>query len=66
MNRLERKVALITGAAPGMGAARPQALAKVGARLVFRDLADTDGRKVEEELRAADGETHYVHVEVAR
>lgn len=66
MNRLQNKVALITGAAGGLGAAQAQALAKEGARVVFGDLADADGSKLEEAIRASGGEAHYMHLDVAR
>src|SRR4029077_10111290 len=65
MNRLAGKVALVTGAARGLGAAQAQALAKEGARVVFGDLADEDGKKVEEAIRADGGDAHYFHFDVA-
>jgi len=66
MSRLQSKVALISGAARGLGAAQAQALAKEGARVVFGDLADEDGRRVEESIRAAGGEAHYIHLDVSQ
>lgn len=66
MNRLKGKVALVTGAASGLGAAQAQALASEGARVVLADLADQDGEKVAAEIRAADGEAHYIHLDVSK
>jgi NAD(P)-dependent dehydrogenase (short-subunit alcohol dehydrogenase family) len=66
MNRLKGKVALVTGAATGLGAAQALALAKEGARVVLADLADLDGEKVAAEIRAADGDAHYVHLDVSK
>lgn len=40
MNRLERKVALVTGGASGIGAATAQLLAERGATVVAADIAD--------------------------
>jgi NAD(P)-dependent dehydrogenase (short-subunit alcohol dehydrogenase family) len=65
MNRLAGKVALVTGAARGLGAGQAQALAKEGARVVFGDLADEDGKKVEEAIRADGGDAYYFHFDVA-
>jgi cyclopentanol dehydrogenase len=66
MNRLKGKVALVTGAASGLGAAQAQHLAKEGARVVLGDLADQDGEKVVAEIRAADGDARYVHLDVSK
>ena len=65
MNRLQGKVALITGAGRGLGAAQAHALANEGARVVFGDLADQEGMKVEEAIRTAGGDARYVHFDVA-
>lgn len=66
MNRLKGKVALVTGAAGGLGAAQAQALAKEGARVVVADIADLDGEKVAAAIRAEDGDAHYVHLDVTK
>ena len=65
MGRLDGKVALISGAARGQGAAEVRLFAREGARVVFGDVLDDAGREVEAEVRAADGEVMYVHLDVA-
>jgi 3alpha(or 20beta)-hydroxysteroid dehydrogenase len=66
MNRLQGKVALITGAASGLGVAQVQAIAKEGARVVFGDLTDAEGHKVEDAIRSAGSDARYRHLDVAR
>src|SRR5687768_6693486 len=66
MGRLQDKVVLLTGAARGLGAAQAQTLAKEGARVVFGDLADDDGKAVEAQIRQAGGEAHYIHFDVSQ
>src|SRR6476659_9055435 len=53
MGRLDGKVALISGGARGQGAAEAETFAREGARVVFGDVRDDEGRKVEATLRAA-------------
>jgi cyclopentanol dehydrogenase len=65
MNRLQGKVALITGAARGLGAAQALALANEGAKVVFSDLADSEGKVLEESILASGGDAHYMHLDVA-
>jgi len=66
MNRLKGKVALVTGAAGGLGAAQAEALAKEGARVVLGDLADQDGQDVAAGIRAHNGDAQYVHLDVTK
>ena len=49
--RLEGKVALISGGARGQGAAEARLFAMEGARVVFGDVLDEEGRQVEAEIR---------------
>ena len=44
--RLEGKVAIITGGARGQGAAEARMFAREGAKVVFGDILDDDGKKV--------------------
>lgn len=50
--RVEGKVAIVTGAASGIGAASARALAKEGARLVLTDLVEEPGRALADEIGA--------------
>src|ERR1051326_4194149 len=50
MGRLDNKVALITGAAAGQGAADAEAFAREGAALMLTDIDVTGGRALAERL----------------
>ncbi|MDQ0381256.1 SDR family NAD(P)-dependent oxidoreductase [Amycolatopsis thermophila] len=62
--RLKDKIALITGAASGMGRATAEAFAREGATVVVADITDDDGATTVKEIRAAGGTAHYVHLDV--
>jgi 3alpha(or 20beta)-hydroxysteroid dehydrogenase len=63
--RLEGKVALITGAARGMGAAAAARFVEEGARVVLADVLDDDLRTTTDALEAtAPGSTARVHLDV--
>src|SRR5918996_2608593 len=64
MGRLDGKVALISGGARGQGATEARLFVHEGAKVVFGDILDTEGQKVEAELRAAGGAATYVHLDV--
>ena len=65
MGRLDGKVALISGGARGQGAAEARTFAREGAKVVFGDVADDDGRKLEAELLASGLAAAYVHLDVS-
>lgn len=50
MNRLKGKIAIVTGAAQGMGAAHARAFLKEGAKVVLTDLNDEKGQALAAEL----------------
>ena len=64
MGRLEGKVALISGGARGQGEAEARLFANEGARVVFGDILDTEGKKVEAEINETGGEAKYIHLDV--
>ena len=47
MLRLENKVALISGGSKGQGAAEAQLFASEGAKVIFGDILDAEGLKIE-------------------
>jgi NAD(P)-dependent dehydrogenase (short-subunit alcohol dehydrogenase family) len=64
MGKLDGKVALISGGARGQGAAEAETFAREGAKVVFGDIRDAEGQKVEAGIRDAGGEAVYVHLDV--
>ena len=60
--RLEGKVAIITGAARGQGAAEARLFASAGAQVVIADVLDDEGAAVAAEIGAA---ARYVHLDVS-
>jgi meso-butanediol dehydrogenase / (S,S)-butanediol dehydrogenase / diacetyl reductase len=62
--RLEGKVALITGAAQGMGAAVAKDWAAQGAKVCLGDLNEQGVAQVAEEIDADGGEATHVHLDV--
>lgn len=66
MGRLDGKVALITGAASGMGKIAGSVFAREGARIVLADVADEVGRAAADEVTASGGEAIYVHADVSK
>ena len=63
--RLQDKVAIVTGAASGMGAATARLFAAEGAKVVVTDVASDDGLAVADEIGAAGGDARFVKLDVA-
>src|SRR5215475_4505883 len=64
MGKLDGKVALISGGAKGQGAAEARTFAREGAKVIFGDILDAEGKKVEAAIRAEGGEAAYLHLDV--
>jgi NAD(P)-dependent dehydrogenase (short-subunit alcohol dehydrogenase family) len=64
MNRLEGRVALITGAASGIGRTTAERLAREGAAVVITDIQDEAGAAAVTEIGEAGGRAIFVHHDV--
>jgi NAD(P)-dependent dehydrogenase (short-subunit alcohol dehydrogenase family) len=66
MNCLDGKVALISGAARGIGGEAAKLMAQAGAKLVVADVLDDAGQQTVEAIRTAGGQADYIHLDVTR
>ena len=66
MTRLAGKVALISGAARGMGAAEARLFAQEGARVVLGDVLEAEGKAVEADIAARGGQAVFTRLDVTR
>ena len=62
--RLDGKVAIISGAASGMGAATARRFAKEGAKVVIADVLEEEGRRVAAEISRANGTAEFMRLDV--
>ena len=60
MARLDKKIALVTGAARGIGAAIAEAFTREGAHVIATDINDEQGRETAERIGAV-----YAHLDVS-
>ncbi|MCP3055704.1 SDR family oxidoreductase [Aurantimonas marianensis] len=65
MSRVRDKVAIVTGAALGLGEASARMLAREGAKVVVTDIKEEEGERVAQDVAAAGGEAIYLHHDVA-
>jgi 3(or 17)beta-hydroxysteroid dehydrogenase len=66
MNRLDGKIALISGAARGIGAETARLMIEAGARVAVGDVLDERARETVRALEGGGGEAIYTHLDVTR
>jgi len=62
--RLEKKIALITGAGSGIGEATARTFAREGASVVIVDLNDDGGKRVVSDIKRAGGNAEFFHADI--
>ena len=62
--RLEGKVAIISGAARGMGAEEARLFAREGAAVVIADILEDDAKRIEAEINETGGSAMFVRTDV--
>jgi NAD(P)-dependent dehydrogenase (short-subunit alcohol dehydrogenase family) len=62
--RLAGKVAIVTGAAHGMGEAEARLFAREGAKVVVADVLEKEGEAVAADIRQANGDAMFVKLDV--
>ena len=63
---LQGRVALVTGAASGIGRATALAFAESGARVVVADVAEEQGRQTVDQIESAGGDAIFVKADASR
>jgi len=64
MGRLDGKVAIVTGAAMGIGRGTAELFAREGAKVIVADINEAVGNEVAEGIRAAGGEATFMKLDV--
>jgi NAD(P)-dependent dehydrogenase (short-subunit alcohol dehydrogenase family) len=65
MDRVKDKVAIVTGAANGIGEATAKLIAKEGASVGVVDIDDENGKRVVQEIKSTGGEAGFWHANIA-
>jgi NAD(P)-dependent dehydrogenase (short-subunit alcohol dehydrogenase family) len=63
--RLKDKIAIVTGAASGMGASTAKTFASEGAKVIVTDLTGDEGAVVVDDIAAVGGEARFLKLDVA-
>ena len=63
--RLKDKIAIVRGAASGMGASTAQTFASEGAKVIVTDLTGDEGAVVVDDIAAVGGEARFLKLDVA-
>lgn len=66
MNRLDGKVAFLSGAARGIGGAAAELMAQVGAKVAIGDVLEERGRQTVREIEKAGGQAMFVPLDVTQ
>lgn len=66
MLNLNDKVAIVTGAAMGMGKATAELFAQVGAKVIIADYNEEEGQKTADGIRKNGGEATFIKVDVSK
>lgn len=64
--RLKDKVAFISGAARGQGAAEAMLFAREGAKVVVADMRDDEGSQLVQQINSSDGIAIFIHLDVTK
>ena len=65
MDRVKGKIAIVTGAAGGLGKAQALLLVKEGAKVAVTDIDETQGKRVSEEINGQGGEAIFIQHDVS-
>ena len=66
MNRVDGKVAIVSGGARGIGGESARRLAEHGAKVIIGDLLEADGAATVQAIRDAGGDATFVRLDVTR
>jgi len=66
MKKLKDKIAIITGAGSGIGAASAKLFAQEGAKVIVADMNQATGLEVGQQIKEAGGTSIFVHTDVSK